>query len=95
MLRENILHFNREITQLGIKQLFVKGKSAIQSAIIPGNETVKKVAVELQRSGYDVRPILSPTVPAGQERLRFCLHSFNSRAEISDVLRLLATFVYG
>ncbi|HEY0047446.1 MAG TPA: pyridoxal phosphate-dependent aminotransferase family protein [Flavobacterium sp.] len=95
MLRENILHFNREITQLGIKQLFVKGKSAIQSAIIPGNETVKKVAAELQRSGYDVRPILSPTVPAGQERLRFCLHSFNSQAEISDVLRLLATFVYG
>ncbi len=93
-LRDNILHFNRELSSLGTRQLFVSGKSAIQSAIIPGNEQVKGVAEKLQGGGFDVRPILSPTVPAGQERLRFCIHSFNSTTEISDVLRLLATFVY-
>lgn len=93
-LRDNILHFNREIHQLGIKPLFIKGKSAIQSAIFPGNETVTMVSKKLQEAGFDVRAILSPTVPAGQERLRICLHSYNTPKEISNLLRLLATFVY-
>ena len=43
---------------------------------------------------FDVKPILSPTVPEGQERLRFCLHGFNSKEEISEVLGLLSTFVF-
>jgi 8-amino-7-oxononanoate synthase len=33
-LRENIIHFNQE-RHVGLKQLFVHSKSAIQSAIIP------------------------------------------------------------
>jgi 8-amino-7-oxononanoate synthase len=43
----------------------------------------------LNQKGFDVRPILSPTVPEGKERLRFCLHSFNSRQEIQQVLEEL------
>ncbi|MDI1303410.1 MAG: 8-amino-7-oxononanoate synthase, partial [bacterium] len=69
-------------------------KSAIQSGIIPGNKKVKTIANQLQENGFDVKAILSPTVPEGQERLRFCLHSFNSNEEISEVLRLLSTFVF-
>ncbi len=93
-LRENIIHFNQEKNLLGLKQLFVRSKSAIQSAIIPGNENVKRIAHQFQEKGFDVKPILSPTVPEGQERLRFCLHSFNSKEEISEVLHLLSTFVF-
>jgi 8-amino-7-oxononanoate synthase len=93
-LRGNIIHFNQEKNVLGLKQLFVRSKSAIQSAIIPGNENVKSIAQKLQEKGFDVKAILSPTVPEGQERLRFCLHSFNSKEEISEVLRLLSTFVF-
>jgi 8-amino-7-oxononanoate synthase len=74
--------------------MFVYSKSAIQSAIIPGNDKVKHIATQLQQHGFDVKPILSPTVPEGQERLRFCLHSYNSQAEISNVLELLSTFVF-
>lgn len=94
LLRENIIHFNQEKNLLGLNQLFVRSKSAIQSAIIPGNEKVKFIANQLQENGFDVKAILSPTVPEGQERLRFCLHSFNSKEEISEVLRLLSTFVF-
>ena len=79
---------------LGLKPMFVYSKSAIQCAIIPGNEKVKNIASQLQQKRFDVRPILSPTVPEGQERLRFCLHSYNSENEISNVLELLATFVF-
>ncbi|MFV5690960.1 aminotransferase class I/II-fold pyridoxal phosphate-dependent enzyme [Flavobacterium sp. LT1R49] len=94
LLRANIIHFNQEKNLLGLKQLFVRSKSAIQSAIISGNENVKSIALKLQEKGFDVKAILSPTVPEGQERLRFCLHSFNSKEEISEVMRLLSTFVF-
>ena len=93
-LRENSIHFNQEKNLLGLKPLFVRSKSAIQSAIIPGNEKVKNIAQQLQQKGFDVKAILSPTVPEGQERLRFCIHSYNSKEEISEVLRLLSTFVF-
>ncbi len=93
-LKNNIAHFNQEKNLLGLKPLFVRSKSAIQSAIIPGNERVKSIASQLQEKGFDVKAILSPTVPEGQERLRFCLHSYNSEKEITDVLQLLSTFVY-
>lgn len=93
-LRENILHFNQEKNLLGLKPMFVRSKSAIQSAIIPGNENVKSIAQKIQEKGFDVKAILSPTVPEGQERLRFCLHSYNTKKEISAVLHLLSTFVF-
>ena len=93
-LRENVIHFNQEKNQLGLNPLFVRSKSAIQSAIIPGNQKVKNSASLLQEKGFDVKAILSPTVPEGQERLRFCLHSYNSKEEISEVLQFLATLLF-
>lgn len=56
--------------------------SAIQTIIIPGNERARSAATRLQTAGFDVRPILSPTVALGQERLRICLHSYNTKEEI-------------
>jgi 8-amino-7-oxononanoate synthase len=93
-LRKNVIHFNQEKKQLGLNPLFVRSKSAIQSAIIPGNQKVKNIANQLQGKGFDVKAILSPTVPEGQERLRFCLHSYNSKKEISEVLQILATILF-
>jgi 8-amino-7-oxononanoate synthase len=100
-LKKNITHFNQEKNRLELKPLFVYSKpacrqagSAIQCAIIPGNERVKNIASQLQENGFDVKPILSPTVPEGQERLRFCLHSYNTEVEITSVLELLPTFVF-
>jgi len=93
-LRQNIVFFNQQKNLLGLKPMFVRSKSAIQSAIVPGNEKVKQLAQQLQDKGFDVKPILSPTVPEGQERLRFCIHSYNSEEEISQVLELLRDFVF-
>lgn len=92
-LMKNIAHFNQEKNRLSLKPLFVHSKSAIQSAIIPGNERVKSIAQQLQTKGFDVKPILSPTVPEGQERLRFCLHSFNSVDQITQILQLLSNCI--
>lgn len=93
-LRQNIVFFNQQKNLLGLKPMFVRSKSAIQSAIVPGNEKVKQLAQQLQDKGFDVKPILSPTVPEGQERLRFCIHSYNSEEEINQILELLRDFVF-
>ena len=90
LLHDNLLHFNQEMNMLGLKALFVKGKSAIKSAVIPGNDNVKRIELELQQANFDVKAILSPTVPEGQERLRICLHSYNSKVEIDNLLKVLA-----
>lgn len=63
--------------------------SAIQTILCPGNENVRQLAIALQEKGFDVRPILSPTVPKGTERLRICLHTFNTDEEIHDLTQTL------
>ena len=93
-LKENINFFNQQKQLLGIKPLFVYSKSAIHSAIIPGNEKVKHIASQLQEKGFEVKAILSPTVPEGQERLRFCLHSYNTENEMQEVLSELSKLVF-
>jgi len=92
-LKENITFFNQQKQLLGIKPLFVYSKSAIHSAIIPGNNKVKKIAAQLQEKGFEVKAILSPTVPEGQERLRFCLHSYTTEQEMISVLDELSALI--
>lgn len=91
-LRKNIQYFNQELTADHQQLNFIKSNSAIHCCIISGNEKVKQIALKLQEKGIDIKPILSPTVLKGQERLRICLHSYNSKAEIYNLLNLLGTF---
>ena len=63
--------------------------SAIQTIIIPGNTAARKFALHLRQEGFDVRPILSPTVPEGSERLRICLHTFNTEEQIEKLASIL------
>ncbi|MDG3582623.1 aminotransferase class I/II-fold pyridoxal phosphate-dependent enzyme [Galbibacter pacificus] len=91
-LLDNIAYFKHEIAKTHSPGLqYISSHSAIQCCVVPGNENVKKTAVGLQQKGFDVKPILSPTVKKGAERLRFCMHSFNTFDEISVVLDLLMT----
>ena len=85
-LQKNITVFKEQLCELGLDPYFIASDSAIQVCQISGNTKVKSVASSLVRQGFDVRPILSPTVPEGKERLRFCLHAFNTATEIKKVL---------
>ena len=89
-LRENIQYFQKELKKQQFQEFFIKSDSAIHCAILPGNARVKQISTELLAAGFDVKAILSPTVPAGQERLRICLHSYNSQNEIKTLLSLLS-----
>jgi 8-amino-7-oxononanoate synthase len=89
-LSENIHHFLAEVKRLKLD--FIPSCSAIQCCIISGNENVKLISEKFKDKGFEVKAILSPTVPQNQERLRFCLHAYNSAKEISEVLSLLDIF---
>jgi 8-amino-7-oxononanoate synthase len=87
-LRQNIRLFRDGIpAELGGS--FTASDSPIQCLLVPGNDRVKQAAGSLTSEGFDVRPILSPTVPKGTERLRFCLHAFNRSDEIERLTGLL------
>ena len=67
-------------------QGLLDSSSAIQGIVMNGNEKVKKLAKELNILGFDVRPILSPTVSKGKERIRICLHAFNTSLDIRKLI---------
>lgn len=92
-LQQNIEFFKAEMVKNKLYSKFVQSNSAIQTCIISGNKNVKNASEELKNKGFEVKPILSPTVPIGKERLRFCLHSYNSEEEIVKVLKMLGKFV--
>lgn len=68
----------------------LKSETPIQAVIVPGNEEVKKIAQKCREQNLDIRPILYPTVPKEQERLRIVLHSFNTLDEVSSLMDVLA-----
>ena len=92
-LHSNIGHFKSSVVKKGLEPYFCISNSAIQVCKVKGNEKVKALSTKLEESGFDVRPILSPTVAMGQERLRFCLHAYNSKKEIDNVLEALKSFL--
>jgi len=88
-LRQNIGYFRLRTVQLALSKQFLPSESAIQIAVVVGNEKVKSLSHHLKANGFDVKPILSPTVKKGNERLRICLHAFNTESEIDALLQLI------
>jgi 8-amino-7-oxononanoate synthase len=87
-LHKNIAHWNT-ITK-GLKG-FSRNNSAIQTYTLSGNEAIRALATYVQAQGYDVRAILSPTGKEGSERLRICLHAYNTAEEISGLVHLITS----
>jgi len=87
-LRENINFFLANCPPL-LRERLVPSTSPIQALLYPGNEAVTALSQRLRANGMAVLPIRYPTVPAGQERLRICLHSFNTKQEIEQLFRVL------
>ena len=73
----------------------IASKSAIQALLIPGNEKVKQTGQHLADKGFDIRPVLSPTVKKGGERLRICLHTFNTEEQITQLASGLNDYLLG
>ena len=90
ILQKNIDLFTKSSQKLPA----IISNSPIQAVIIGGNEKTRKTALEIQNQGFDVRPILSPTVKLGSERLRICLHVFNFEEEIEKLINTICKIEY-
>ena len=71
---------------------FMNSNTSIQPILIAGNKQVKDISAFFRQAGFDVRPVLSPTVKRGEERIRVCLHSFNTKGELDEFFRLLKDY---
>jgi 8-amino-7-oxononanoate synthase len=80
-LKENISLFNDLTLKLQNK---INSTSAIHCFVIEGNENAINASKQLINKGFDVRAIKSPTVKAGAERLRICLHATNTTQELQQ-----------
>lgn len=85
-LKENIAFFDKHHLQ---NTVTTENSSAIKYALVQGNENCRKIAKQLIDKGFEVRPILSPTVAVGEERIRICLHAYNTQEEIRLLLENL------
>lgn len=72
----------------------VESHSAIQTILYHNATDAKAAAKILQSKGLDVRAILSPTVAEGKERLRICLHLYNTNQEIKTLVNELKNLTH-
>ncbi|CAJ0842012.1 9830_t:CDS:2 [Entrophospora sp. SA101] len=48
----------------------------------------------LQKSGYNVKAVRSPTVPIGKERIRICIHADNTEDQIKSLVKIIEENTY-
>lgn len=89
ILSNKIELFLEKSKQTELHQHLIPSQSAIQAFVVKGNEKAKFLSEKAKNAGFYIKPILSPTVKEGSERLRICLHSYNSENEIDNVLKQL------
>ncbi len=85
-LQSTILLFNELTSSLQNK---INSTSAIHCFLAKGNVHAINSSKLLKEKGFDVRAIKSPTVKAGAERLRICLHATNTNKEITALAEAL------
>lgn len=61
-------------------------KGPIFPIIVPGAKLARGLAYELRAQGMIAFPVVAPTVARGRERIRVCLHAFNTAAEIDSLV---------
>ena len=66
--------------------------SPIQGIGLANNQEVVSLARHLSQNGIFAKAILSPTVPKGAERIRICLHSTHTFAQIDQLFAAVNSF---
>lgn len=69
---------------------FTSSPSQIQAFVTSDKRKATNLASILQSADFDVRPILPPTVREGTERLRLCVHNYNTEKEIDQLIELIS-----
>lgn len=85
-LHDNISYFYSKTS--GIKNM-VRSQSAIHSLIVGSNEAAEKIERLMAKKNMHVKMLQSPAVKAGTERIRFCIHAYNTRNEIDQLIAVI------
>lgn len=85
-LNFNLLYFRSNFHDSG---LISDEMSPIQILEIGSIEETKIIAEKIQALNIALKPIYSPTVAEGKERLRICIHSYNTKAELDALIHAL------
>lgn len=67
--------------------------SPIQAVLVPDNHRLRSLHRTLSGNGFLTYAVHSPTVKTGTERLRICLHSFNTEEDIVELTRIIKEFI--
>lgn len=71
---------------------FIESESQIQGIVVGENTKALMLSEYLNQEGFFVIAIRSPSVPKGTERIRICLHIFNSFEQIDLLFEKLKKF---
>ncbi|HYG50742.1 MAG TPA: aminotransferase class I/II-fold pyridoxal phosphate-dependent enzyme [Flavobacteriales bacterium] len=82
-LRKNILFFVENMNAQSDDAVL---HSHINNFMTGSNEKAIAIAQALRNKGFICRPVLSPTVAKGTERIRINLHSYNTLDEIKNLV---------
>jgi len=86
-LQSNLAYFRSSFKHEG---LISEVNSPIQILQIGNIKEVSVLAKKIQDRGIAVKAIFSPTISKGKERLRLCIHSFNTKNEIDVLVKVLS-----
>lgn len=86
-LKENIRYFRQAIQEDASD--WIDSYSQIQGVRIPGNSAVMEKSVALKDADILALPIRNPTVAEGEERIRICLHAYNTKSEMDGLINIL------
>ena len=85
------IYLNQQLEKItGLNNLQEPGP--INSLFASSVSRLKQISETLQTNNFDVRPVFSPTVPSGTERLRIIVHAYNTPAQIDELISLIAPF---
>ena len=85
-LQENLQYFRAHFQHEG---LISEVNSPIQILQLGSVELTSEIAEKMQSNNIAIKPVFSPTIQKGKERLRLCIHSFNSFTEIDQLIEFL------
>ncbi|NJB85474.1 8-amino-7-oxononanoate synthase [Lewinella marina] len=88
---QRVIEGYRSLATEHLGELAAPNDGPIQLVHLPGNERVMALEGHLRERGLLVKAIRSPSVPPGTERLRICLHAFNSVGEVEQLIDGLTT----
>lgn len=89
LLIKNIRQFQNGLPDTA-KEAIRSSGSPIHILSVPGIKNAQDAAAVFRQAGIDARPILAPTVAAGQERIRLIIHATNTPSEIANLCQTIA-----